>query len=290
LPRPRPSPKAPPRSLLARLVASAVAGTALLAWAAPADPEADRLGLIALYRQAFPQVPVAEYVYGALVFSRDAREQYDSLMDFPPFLGTLDRGREMWERRFGNGKTFADCFPDGGRNAAGRYPRYDAARERVVTFETALNDCLLANGEPALERSDMARMGVLTAYARTLSDGMPMQVEVNGPAALARYEAGREYFYRRQGPLNFACASCHVQNAGRILRTEYLSPAVGQATHWPVFRGGDALNTLQARYKRCLEQIRVAPPPIGSRDFDDLEYFHSYLSNGLPLKASVFRK
>lgn len=277
-------------ALLSTLLSLGVAATALLAWASTPDPESDRSELIAIYRGAFPQVPLEDYIYGALVFSRDAREQYDSLMDFPPFLGTLDRGRALWERKFRNGKSYADCFADGGRNAAGHYPRYDAARDRVITFETALNDCLIANDEPPLDRSAMSTMGVLTAYARTLSDGMPMSVTVDGPGALAKYAAGRDYFYRRQGPLNFACASCHVRNAGRILRTEYLSPAVGQATHWPVFRGGDALYTLQARYKRCLEQIRVVPPPIGSEDFDNLEYFHSYISNGLTLKASVFRK
>jgi L-cysteine S-thiosulfotransferase len=65
---------------------------------------------------------------------------------------------------------------------------------------------------------------------------------------------------------------------------------VGQATHWPVFRGGDNLNTIQARYKRCLEQVRAVPFEIGSEEFNNLEYFHSYLSNGLPLKASVYRK
>ena len=63
-----------------------------------------------------------------------------------------------------------------------------------------------------------------------------------------------------------------------------------QATHWPVFRGGDSLNTIQARYKRCLEQIRAVPLEQGGEDFNNLEYFHSYLSNGLPLKASVYRK
>jgi sulfur-oxidizing protein SoxA len=90
--------------------------------------------------------------------------------------------------------------------------------------------------------------------------------------------------------LNFSCSSCHLDNAGKILRTEILSPVVGQATHWPAFRGGDNLTTLQARYRRCMEQVKAEPFALGSDEFNNLEYFHSYLSNGLPMRASVFRK
>ena len=80
------------------------------------------------------------------------------------------------------------------------------------------------------------------------------------------------------------------RNAGRVMRMETVSPALGQATHFPVFRGGDALYTLHARYTRCMEQVRAQPFPMGSEAFNNLEYYHSYLSNGLPLRASVYRR
>ena len=243
-----------------------------------------------VYHERFPAVELDNYADGALMFSADAKSQFDSIMDFAPFLDVIEHGKRLWEKAFANGKTFAGCFPDGGRNAAGTYPRYDANQGRVVTFEMALNQCLDANSEAQLDYADMKTMGVLTAYARTLSDGMRMNIKVEGPEALAKYAAGKQFFFARQGQLDFACASCHLQNAGKILRTEILSPTIGQATHWPVFRGGDRLNTLQARYKRCMEQVRAQPPAIGSEAFNNLEYFHSYLSNGLPMHASVYRK
>jgi sulfur-oxidizing protein SoxA len=115
-------------------------------------------------------------------------------------------------------------------------------------------------------------------------------VRVEGARALAKYEHGKTLYFTRMGQYNFACASCHMSNAGKILRTEILSPTVGQATHWPVFRAGDNLNTLHMRYRRCMEQMRAAPFKAGSEEFNDLEYFHSYLSNGLPMRASVYRK
>lgn len=254
------------------------------------DPEQDRLAFIELYKKKFPDHPLSDYVLGALMLSEDAKQQYESIMEFPPFSPTVDAGKEQWERPFKNGKTFADCFPNGGRSVAGNYPKYDESRGRVVTFEMAINQCLADNGETQLNIANMKSMGVLMSYARTLSDGMAMNIKVDSPAALEKFEAGKKAFFTRRGQLNFACASCHVQNAGNILRTEILSPTVGQATHWPVFRGGDNLNTIQARYKRCLEQIRATPLELGGEEFNNLEYFHSYLSNGLPLKASVYRK
>jgi L-cysteine S-thiosulfotransferase len=255
-----------------------------------ADPESDRLGILDLYKQKFPDVPLDAYVDGALMLSTDAKSQFDSIMEFPPFQGDLDRGKQLWEKPFANGRRFADCFPNGGRNIAGNYPQYDAAVDKVVTFEMALNRCLSRNGEAELRYSDKSTMGVLTAYARSLSDGMRMNVRVEGPGALAKYEDGKRRYYQRAGQFNFACASCHLENAGKILRTEILSPVVGQATHWPVFRGGDNLNTLQMRFRRCLEQMRATPLAPGSEELNNLEYFHSYLSNGLPMRASVYRK
>ncbi len=255
-----------------------------------ATPEADRAAFIALYRDLFPDKPLEHYVDGALMLSADAKSQFDSIMEFPPFQGDLDQGRTLWETPFRNGKTFASCFANDGRNVAGHYPYYEADGDRVVTFEMDINRCLRANGEAPFRYDDKSTMGIVTAHARTLSDGMRVDVRVEGARALAKYEHGKTLYFTRMGQYNFACASCHMSNAGKILRTEILSPTVGQATHWPVFRAGDNLNTLHMRYRRCMEQMRAAPFKAGSEEFNDLEYFHSYLSNGLPMRASVYRK
>lgn len=261
-----------------------------LAQAAGNDPERVRLELVHSFAERFPGVPLEDYVYGAMIANPDARAQYEQIMEFPPFLGDIDAGRRIWETPFGNGRRFADCFPDAGRNVVGNYPYYDAAAGRVVTFEAALNRCLRANGEPEMAFGERYPMGVLTAYARTLSDGMKMDVRVDSPAARARFDAGKELFFRRIGQLNAACAGCHLYNAGNIMRMEIISPALGHATHWPIFRGGEELMTFQGRFKRCMEQMRAVPYGYDSEEWNDLEYFLAYLSNGIPLKASVMRK
>jgi sulfur-oxidizing protein SoxA len=278
------------RIIIKLLTGVAGLGIALGAVTAYASPEKDRQEFIKYYTSKYPNIPVEDYVYGALAFDADGKAQYDAIMEFPPYESQIEIGRKMWETPFKNGKTYADCMPNGGKQIAGNYPMFDDAKGKVVTLENALNDCRLANGEQAYKVGDKATFGFLTAYMRTLSDGMMMNIKVEGPKATAAYEDGKKTFFSRKGQLNFACASCHVQNAGTRLRSELISPAVGHAVHWPVFRGGDNLVTLQNRYLGCFKQVRAVPPAIDSPMMNNLEYFHSALSNGLPMKASVFRK
>jgi sulfur-oxidizing protein SoxA len=107
-------------------------------------------------------------------------------------------------------------------------------------------------------------------------------------AAEERFEQGRRLYHSRMGQRNFACASCHVQGAGRRYGEVPLSPAIGQATHWPVIRDGKPV-TLQVRIRECLELMGAAPFPAGSEELNHLEYYLTYLSNGQPLKANVWR-
>jgi sulfur-oxidizing protein SoxA len=274
------------KALLGLAAASLIGGMS----GAIAAPEQDRQEFVNYYTKKYPNVKLDDYVHGALAFDADSKAQYDAIMEFPPFEGDLEKGRKLLDTAFKNGKKYADCFPNGGKNIAGNYPYFDDKAGKVVTLHDAINACRVANGEEAYKVNDMKTMGLLTTALRAQSDGMLMNVKVEGAGATAAYEAGKKSFFSRKGQLNFACATCHVQNAGVRLRSELLSPAVGHAVHWPVFRGGDNLVTLQNRYEGCYKQVRAVPPAQGSADMNNLEYFHSYLSNGLPMKANVFRK
>ena len=118
--------------------------------------------------------------------------------------------------------------------------------------------------------------------------GLPNVSRVVALGADERFEQGRRLYFTRLGQRNFACASCHLQGAGKHYTETPLSPAVGQATHWPVIRDGNPV-TLQTRIRECLELMGAAPFAAGSDELNHLEYFLSYLSNGLPLKANVWR-
>jgi sulfur-oxidizing protein SoxA len=272
------------------VIALAGLGVLMGAVSANAGPEEDRQKIISTLKGKLPNLNSEDYIYGALALDPDAMSQYKSIMEFPPYSDEIDKGEKLWKAPLKSGKTYADCLPNGGKMIAGNYPMFDNAKGKVVTLEDAINDCRVANGEEAYKPADPKTMGLLTAYMRTLSDGMKFNIKVQGEGALKAYEDGKNTFFKRAGQLNFSCGNCHVDNAGIRIRSEILSPVVGQATHWPVFRGGDQLTTLQKRYEGCQNNVRHVPDKAGSTRYNNLEYFHSYMSNGLELKASVFRK
>jgi sulfur-oxidizing protein SoxA len=188
-------------------------------------------------------------------------------------------------RKFRDGHTLAACFPNGGRRVAAAYPQYRPNAKRIFTLEMAVSQCLRLHKEPALAYDDPATMGALTAYLRSLSAGAAIAVRV--PAAAERYfDAGQRMYFTRMGQRNFACASCHLQGAGHFYGDTPLSPAIGQAARWPYLRATEAV-TLQAQMRECLQRMGAAPFPGGSEELNDLEYFLTYLSGGLPLRPNA---
>jgi sulfur-oxidizing protein SoxA len=130
-------------------------------------------------------------------------------------------------------------------------------------------------------------MGAVAAYLRSLANGQKVAIRVPA-AAEERFAQGARLYFTRMGQRNFACASCHVQGAGRYYADIALSPPVGQATRWPLIRDGNAV-TLQAQVRECLERMGAAPFAAGSEELNQLEYFLTYLSQGLPIRANEWR-
>ena len=263
-----------------------MAAAALVAsWGAFAAADQVKAGIAARLQQQIPGISPSDYALGAAALDSELRSkmQENAAAGAP----VIEAGKKLFTRKFRNGRTLAACFPNGGRRIAAAYPQYDARLKRVVTLEMAINQCLKANGEPLYETADADTMGAVTAYLRSLSDGQKVAVRVPA-AAEERFEEGRRLYFTRLGQRNFACASCHVQSASRRYADQVLSPALGQATHWPLIRDGHAV-TLQMRMRECLELMGAAPFAAGSDELNHLEYFLTYLSNGLPLKANAWR-
>ncbi len=254
-----------------------------------AVPEEDRTALVNHYKQIFPNIKFEDYVYGALAMNPEAKEQYDDVMDFPPYAYDVRQGGVIWETPFKNGERFASCFKYEGNNVAASFPYFDDKTNRVVTFENAINDCLKLNNEKEMKYASQ-EMAILTSYARSLSDKAKVNIKIKSPGALAAYEKGKQYYYQRQGQLNFSCATCHVDNAGKFTRSEQLSMMVGQASHWPEFRAGTEPVTLQGRFMQCQKNTRVNVKEPNSPEYNNLEFFMTYMSNGLKMQTPVFRK
>jgi sulfur-oxidizing protein SoxA len=199
----------------------------------------------------------------------------------------VESGRKQWTAKFKDGRSMASCFPNGGRRIAATYPLYDARLKKVVTLETAVNQCRKTHGEALLEATDPATMGAVVAYVRSLANGQKIALRVP-PAAADRVEQGRRLYVTRLGQRNYACASCHVQGAGKRFGDSVLPAAAGQATQWPYIRAGAAV-TAQARMRECLELMGAAPFAAGSDELNHLEYYLTSLSNGMPVKANAWR-
>jgi sulfur-oxidizing protein SoxA len=265
------------------LAAIAIAGAVALP--ASAAPDDVRASIAAALRERLPGVAPQDYPLGAAALDTELRRARED--NAAAGAETLAAGKALWTRKFKNGKTLSGCFPNGGRRIAAAYPQFDPRVKRVITLEMAINQCLKAHGEALYDHGDAATMGAVMAYLRSLSNGQKLAVRVP-PAAEERFEQGRRLYFTRLGQRNYACASCHVQAAGKRYEDTPLSPAIGQAVHWPAIRKGAAL-TLQESMRECLERMGAAPFPAGSEELNNIEYFLSYLSNGYAIQANAWR-
>lgn len=265
--------------ILAAALASLAAACAL------ASPAAVKGDIESRLHAQLPGVESRDYALGAAAFDEELRAREDAQGDAAKAI--VARGAALWKRKFKDGRSLASCFPNGGRRVAAYYPQYHPRLKLVFTLEMAINQCLKAHREAQLDYTDPQTMGAITAYVRSLSNGQRIRVRVPA-AAEVHFENGRRMYFSRLGQRNFACASCHVVAAGKRYGDVPLSPAIGQAVRWPFIRGAEAI-TLQAQIRACLERMGAAPFPAGSEELNDLEYFLTYLSNGLAVRANRWR-
>jgi len=258
---------------------------------ASATPEQDLKEFREYFKKRFPNVPFEDYVNGVYAIDAASRAQWESIEDFPPYEINIDKGKKLFNTPFKNGKTYASCFPNEGIGIRQNYPYFDKASGKVVTLESAINDCRVKNGEKPLKWKKGA-IADISAYMAYTSRGNKMNIVVpNDSRAIEAYERGKHHFYAKLGQLNMACADCHVWNAGNRIRADLLSPALGHVTHFPVYRSKwGELGTLHRRYGGCNKQVRAKPFKAQSDEYRALEYFHSYMSNGLPVNGPGARK
>jgi len=278
---------------LAILFASAAITLAALALVAPnaiaadtPDPAADAKAFRDFFTNKFPKLKLEDFVNGPYSMNEDMYRQWEEKEQFPPYEFALEAGKEIFGKPFKNGKSYGDCFPNGGIGIRQDYPYFDEKEGKVVTLELALNRCREANGEAPYSyvKDEMAS---LTAYMASTSRGKPFAIKIpKDPRALEAYENGKRYFYTRRGQLNFSCAGCHVQSPGERLRAEILAPALGILNAMPIYRsewGG--MGTISRRFITCNSQTRAVPLEAQSDEYRDLEYYLSYVSNGLPISG-----
>ncbi|MFQ5938015.1 MAG: sulfur oxidation c-type cytochrome SoxA [Acidiferrobacterales bacterium] len=250
---------------------------------AHADPGSDLRAFQEYFHKRFPDVPFDEFANGiyALPAAKEAREQWEQIMQFPPFEIDLEKGKQFWEEN-----DLASCFKNRGRNIAQHYPYWDRHTEMVRTIELDINECLTRKGMEPLKDLKTGTMAQVAAYMKSLSRGQRIKINLSSPEAVEAYNEGRQFYWSKRGQLNFSCADCHVTNAGKRLGGHVLSAGLGHGVGYPAYRakwGG--LGTLHRRYAACNEQIRAAPFKPQSRQYRRLELYETYMQQGLPLMA-----
>ncbi|MEE9492364.1 MAG: sulfur oxidation c-type cytochrome SoxA [Gammaproteobacteria bacterium] len=258
---------------------------------AMANPKDDLEKFRSHFTKRFPNVTFQDFGNGVYAIDKPSREQWESIEEFPPYELNVEKGEALFNTAFANGKGYSDCFNNGGKGVKQNYPFFDPASGQVITLERAINACRESNGEKPLKWKKGALADV-SAYMAYTSRGNKVKVVIpDDPRAIAAYESGKNHFYQKRGQLNMSCADCHYHSAGNKIRADILSPALGHATHFPVYRskwGG--LGTMHRRYGGCNKQVRAKPHKAQSDEYTNLEYFHTYMSNGLEMNGPGARK
>jgi len=205
-----------------------------------------------------------------------------------PGMLWVDRGRALWND---GPRACAGCHGDAAssmRGVAARHPAWSVGARRVVDLEDRINACRVERQRrPAFAR-ESEDLNALTAFVATQSRGMPIAVDVTGPAQPA-FERARDFYATRRGQMNLACASCHVENAGKRLLAETISE--GHGNGYPAYRlEWQAVGSLQRRLRACLYGIRASLPPEGADVLTELELYLAWRASGLPVEAPGVRR
>jgi sulfur-oxidizing protein SoxA len=255
-----------------------------------ADPEADRMALQDYFQRRFPQAELADYVNGIYAVDAASRSQWEEIEVFPPYEFDIETGEELFNTPFANGKGYADCFDNGGIGIRQNFPYWSDEQNQVVTLELAINQCRQAHGEQQLawKKGNIAQISAYMAY---ISRDEVFDVQILNKQALAAYLDGKQRFYQRRGQLNMSCANCHIAGANVSIRADLPSPTLGHVTHFPVFRSKwGELGTLHRRFSGCQKNLRALPKKAQSEAFRNLEFFMTYMSNGLVVNGPGARK
>ncbi|WP_074257511.1 sulfur oxidation c-type cytochrome SoxA [Vannielia litorea] len=187
------------------------------------------------------------------------------------------------------GKACADCHnsPEDLAGVKAVYPKWNEEAGEVRTIEMQINDCRttrMGAEEWKYSGGEMTDMVALMAF---VSRGMPVDVAIDGPAQ-STWEQGKEIYYTRYGQLELACANCHEDNWGNMIRADHLSQ--GQINGFPTYRlKNTKLNAVHDRFRGCVRDTMAETFAVGSPEFVALELYVASRGNGLSVEGPSVR-
>ena len=216
-------------------------------------------------------------------------EKYRQMLKADPWSnpGMLDadRGEALWKQSAGTQERLARAMRprQGSRQGRGRLcraARYFRDADRVLDLKSRLMWCMetlqgFARSEIVKRPYSKANQSgtdleALATYVAFKSNGAkfaPSLAHAKEKEALA---LGETLFFRRQGPMDFACATCHgdtgkrirLQGLPYIIKPEEARTVIGE---WPAYRVSQGtVMTMQHRIADCYWQMRLPLIDYGS--------------------------
>lgn len=230
----------------------------------------------------------------ALAFAQEdatekAIERYRQMLKEDPWsnpaLLDADRGEALWTTARGpKNVSLEQCDlgkgPGKVDGAFAELPRYFADADRVMDVETRILWCM--EQLQGFSRADLVRrphpgggqpvkeLGAIATYVASKSAGLTFAAKLDQPREKDMVALGETLFFRRSGPFDFACATCHDAKGLRI-RLQGLphlsDPAEARKVigEWPAYRVSTThVMTLQHRMYDCYWQMRMPELELGS--------------------------
>ncbi|MCR9073930.1 MAG: sulfur oxidation c-type cytochrome SoxA [Alphaproteobacteria bacterium] len=271
----------------------AAAVVALAIGQATADEEAE----LVIDGQAFvtkldapDDSPLPEILSGWRFRNSETQELQTDDFENPAMI-FAEYGEELWATAEGEtGKSCADCHGDASESMRGlraSMPRWHEGKDTLFTLEDHINWSREEHQKAKPWKWESQEMLAMTAYIGLQSRGMPVAVKTDGKAA-PWFEKGKELYYTRVGQLDMACAHCHENNYGNMIRADHLSQ--GQINGFPVYRlKWQGMGSLHRRFKGCMDNIRATPYKRGSDEFTALELYLASRGQGLSVETPSLR-
>jgi L-cysteine S-thiosulfotransferase len=226
-------------------------------------------------------------------------EQNLMMMADNPALWVGEDGEPLFHKPRGpNNVSLEGCdFGKGPGVLEGAYvelPRYFEDTGKVMDLDARIVHCMItlqgfAPDDPAIKKrhgSDSDHMK-LQSYIAFKSNGMPWNMPLNHPMEKAMRDAGEALFYRRSGPMDFNCATCHGETGKRVRASVLPNVSIPEewtkAISWPTFRvGAQHVRSSQHRVRDCYWQMRLGHHTHGSDATVALISYWTDMARGQP--------
>jgi sulfur-oxidizing protein SoxA len=229
-------------------------------------------------------------IYSGWTF-RKSETQALQMDDFDnPAMLFVDKGIDLWNKVEGSkDKSCASCHSDMNvfQGLKTVMPRWNASTSEIWAMEDYVNNCRTEQMGAKPLKWGKPDMDSLVALISLQSRGLPMNVKIDGEVEPI-WEKGKELYYTRVGQLDMSCANCHEDNYGVMIRADHLSQ--GQINGFPTYRLKNAkLNSIHARFKGCMKNIRATPFKVGGDEFRALELYLASRATGLSVESPSVR-